>query len=433
MLELFNRRTVTDEPKAERYVKAQYPLAVRRVGRVVFQLLLRTFFRIDLRFTGDPSAYRQAPVLIISNHQAYLDGLLMWAFLPWDPVFVLHPVATRGWLYKLLLKGANYVVVDPMQPSALRAAASALRSGNSVMIFPEGRVTVTGYLMKIYDGVGLLLGRSGAPVAPVWIEGSHRTSFGRMPAWQKLERRARITITVFPPRQVELADRREAGPMVRQLLEEAQREARPKLSLAELFDETAEREGWDSTALMSERVEPCSYRQLRTEANKLRGSTEAGSNAFPNLPGFAALLASWNSDSAADDRLEAAARDVAEILTVNRSDRVFCPEAALGQASALGLALVALTGCRLQLSGVPLRPAILGRIIYENDCSILIARAEVLRDIASVASADELYNVRRVVVIEGAAEPDLKSEWMDTFGLKINELPAEAQRLLYPD
>ncbi len=54
---------------------------------------------------------------------------------------------------------------------ATRTLINAVKGGETLIIFPEGRLTVTGSLMKVYDGAGLIADKSGVPVVPVKIEG----------------------------------------------------------------------------------------------------------------------------------------------------------------------------------------------------------------------------------------------------------------------
>ena len=94
------------------------------------------------------SARASAPVF-----SSLLDGVILGAFLPVDPVFVVHTEVTRNWLYRLLLSLSEYLAVDPTNPMAMKRVVRLLESGRPVVIFPEGRITLTGSLMKVYDGV----------------------------------------------------------------------------------------------------------------------------------------------------------------------------------------------------------------------------------------------------------------------------------------
>src|SRR3954468_19274886 len=83
---------------------------------------------------------------------------------------------------------------------ATRTLINAVKSGESLVIFPEGRITVTGSLMKVYDGVGLIADKTDAMVVPVKIDGLEATPFSRLSRSQ-VHRRwfPKVTITVLPP------------------------------------------------------------------------------------------------------------------------------------------------------------------------------------------------------------------------------------------
>src|SRR3546814_19782007 len=77
----------------------------------------------------------------------------------------------------------------------------AVREVRTLVIFPEGRVTVTGALMNVFDGPGRVADKADAPIIPVRIDGAQFTPFSRLRGKVRLRRFPRITLNVLPPRR----------------------------------------------------------------------------------------------------------------------------------------------------------------------------------------------------------------------------------------
>ena len=97
--------------------------------------------------------------------------MLIGAFLPFTPTYLVHSQIAAKWHFKILLFFIDYLVIDSTSPLAMKSVIALLESGAPVVIFPEGRITVTGSRMKIYDGPAFAAAKSGAHVLPIHIEG----------------------------------------------------------------------------------------------------------------------------------------------------------------------------------------------------------------------------------------------------------------------
>src|SRR5262249_22678000 len=87
--------------------------------------------------------------------------------------------ARQGWA-KPFLGVTNYLPVDPTNPLSIRAMIRAVEGGVPCIIFPEGRITTTGSLMKVYEGPAVIAERTRAALVLARIEGVERTPFSRL-------------------------------------------------------------------------------------------------------------------------------------------------------------------------------------------------------------------------------------------------------------
>ena len=115
-------------------------------------------------------------------------------------MFAIDSAMAQHWWVKPFLRFTRAMPLDPTKPMATRTLINAVKSGEPLIIFPEGRLTVTGSLMKIYDGAGLIADKTDAFVVPVRLEGLDATPFTRLHRSQ-IRRRwfPKVTVTVLEP------------------------------------------------------------------------------------------------------------------------------------------------------------------------------------------------------------------------------------------
>ena len=116
-------------------------------------------------------------VIVAANHISLADPVVLCDFVLYDLERVPRFLAKRelfvgGGLVARVMRGAGQIPVDrdhPSAPQALDAAVAALRSGETIVIYPEGTVTQDPgkWPMVARTGVARLALLSGAPVVPV--------------------------------------------------------------------------------------------------------------------------------------------------------------------------------------------------------------------------------------------------------------------------
>jgi acyl-[acyl-carrier-protein]-phospholipid O-acyltransferase/long-chain-fatty-acid--[acyl-carrier-protein] ligase len=145
-------------------------------------------------------------VLIVANHTSFLDPVVLWAYLPEDVTFGINTHIAKSIWIKPALRFARVLPLDPANPMSVKTLTHHLRENQRVVLFPEGRITVTGALMKIYDGAGLIADKAEAPVLPIRIDGAQYTPFSRMRGILRLRWFPSITVNILPPRPLTVPD-----------------------------------------------------------------------------------------------------------------------------------------------------------------------------------------------------------------------------------
>jgi acyl-[acyl-carrier-protein]-phospholipid O-acyltransferase/long-chain-fatty-acid--[acyl-carrier-protein] ligase len=235
--------------------------------RWLLRVITRVLFRVRAR--GGMSAFFNQRTLIVANHESFIDGLLLALFLPVDATFVVHTTVARNPAFAWLLRYIPHLAVDSTSPLAIKVICKLVESGRPVVIFPEGRLTVTGSLMKVYDGAAFIAAKTAATIVPVHIEGAGHSYFGRLAGIYPLKLFPKITITIMPRRKIAMPElpsskqrRRRSGELMRHILLEMLVATRPERTLFQAFLEARSTFGSGYKLVEDVRLQEESYGSL---------------------------------------------------------------------------------------------------------------------------------------------------------------------------
>jgi long-chain acyl-CoA synthetase len=133
--------------------------------------------RFNLHVTRIDKLPREGAYIISSNHQSFLDPVILGSILP-EPVFKkVFSIGTseifgQGFMLRLA-HALRVVVVDPDSNliPAMRAGAYGLRQGRPLILYPEGERSIDGTPKTFKKGAAILSIHMRVPIVPVAIEG----------------------------------------------------------------------------------------------------------------------------------------------------------------------------------------------------------------------------------------------------------------------
>ncbi len=172
--------------------------------RDLLSILYRSLFRAEI--TGLENIAKAGPnAIIAANHVSFLDASLIASLLENEPIYAIDSGIAQRWWVKPILRYTRALPIDPTKPFATRTLINVVRGGETLVIFPEGRITVTGSLMKVYDGAGLIADKSEAMVVPLRIQGLEATPFSRLNSQQVRKRWfPKVKVDVLEPVKLNL-------------------------------------------------------------------------------------------------------------------------------------------------------------------------------------------------------------------------------------
>ncbi len=152
---------------------------LRFIGRVLAFLLLRLTIR------GRENYPKQGPVILVANHVAFIEGILMVIYPPMQAEFMATGDVPLEPKFAWWANRYKYVTVKrgSMDRKAMGQALSILEQGGAVIMFPEGGIW-NKTLSEGRSGVAWLSAKANAPILPIGFGGTGR-AVARIFRWQR--------------------------------------------------------------------------------------------------------------------------------------------------------------------------------------------------------------------------------------------------------
>lgn len=234
-----------------------------------FRWILKKLFKVQVHGMSHLKKANKKTI-IIANHASLIDALLITVFLPKQVYIAMNTHIAKKWWIKPLLWTVKTYPVDPSHPMGIKKMVEWVKQGKKIVIFPEGRITVTGALMKVYEGPGVIAHKADADILPIRIHGSQYSVFSYLKGKLPLQLFPQITINILPAQKFNLdpslagrdARRAYADKLYRMMVETVIATSNTDQTLFEGLLDSAHLHGMSTPILDDINFDPISYRQL---------------------------------------------------------------------------------------------------------------------------------------------------------------------------
>lgn len=129
---------------------------------------------VDMQISEDKLPNK---AIYISNHISWLDPVILFAFLPKNPVFLLHSRLYRNKWLRFFMTFARKMEYNYIDAADAKKVMEGLHDGQYFVMFPEGMMSDSGDIMKIYEIPAIIADKTKSPLIPIWISGAQYSAF----------------------------------------------------------------------------------------------------------------------------------------------------------------------------------------------------------------------------------------------------------------
>ncbi len=161
-------------------------------------------FCFDFEVVHQERIIEDGGAILAVNHQSFLDPPLVGISCKREVYYLARKSLLKWPLLGPIFPQLNVIPVDQKRAdmSALKTMVKLVRTGNRILVFPEGHRSSDGNLLPAQPGLGLVIAKTLAPVIPMRIFGSYEA----FPRTAKLPNFSKIRMVVGEPMHFTKAD-----------------------------------------------------------------------------------------------------------------------------------------------------------------------------------------------------------------------------------
>ena len=163
-----------------------------RVLRPLFDLTIKLYFRLK---RVDRDKLSNKPQIFVSNHQSFIDSLVLGSLLPagilYNTIFLAIDWYFKKGILKLLVSHGNVVLIDINKniKKSVEEIAGNVKAGKNVLIFPEGARTKDGKVAEFKKVFAIIAKELNVDVQCLGIKGAFEaySRYMKFPKPKKIE------------------------------------------------------------------------------------------------------------------------------------------------------------------------------------------------------------------------------------------------------
>lgn len=158
------------------FINLQLEPVYRFLGR---QLVFAIY---NIQASGFEKIPDTGPVLLISNHVSYVDGLIISALCKRRVRFIIDNTIYHKPIVNYFMTLSRAIPISTRKEligNAMAEISAGLKAGDVICIFPEGRLTYTGFMSHFRPGVEWIIRHDPTPIYPIVLDGLWGSVFSR--------------------------------------------------------------------------------------------------------------------------------------------------------------------------------------------------------------------------------------------------------------